>query len=150
MANEPFVEVGWEVKGIRRADAFFDVLGEVLTLPVYLCFEGTSIATDVRALLESSAVEPGMDIPTGTLWPRPSMFHVLGDQAFLRKVAVLASQHAEAEICDHFHAYQNRHGLLQWYDAFNDPLLFDRSIPEATIQRFCSRLGARYSQPRAG
>ena len=150
MSDEPFVANGWEVRGIRLADAFFDALAELVPLPAYLCFEGTSIVPDVREVLEANAVAPAIQIPAGTLWPRPNAFHVLANESFIRKLAVLAGQHAEPEICDHFHAYQNGHGLLQWYDAFDDPLLVDESIPEAALERFCAKLGVRYSQRKAG
>lgn len=145
MRDGSLVANGWEVRGIRLADAFFDALVELLPLPTYLCFEGTSIVPAVREVLEANAVAPAMQIPTGTLWPKPSTFHVLADEPFIRSFAALASQHAEPEICDHFHAYQDGHGLLQWYDAFDDPLLVDESILEGALQRFCAQLGARYS-----
>jgi hypothetical protein len=38
---------------------------------------------------------------------------------------------------------------MQWYDAFDDPLLIDESIPEAGIQNFCQKLAVQYSPWRA-
>ena len=149
MTDKPFVKNGWEVEGIRQAAAFFDALVELLPLPTYLCFEGTSVAPDVRALLEANAVAPAMNIKTGTLWPKPRIFHILASEPLLLKLATLARHHAEPEVCDHFHAYQNGHGLLQWYDAFSDPLLVEETIAEAAVQHFCSKLGVRYSRWQA-
>jgi hypothetical protein len=146
MTDQPYLKGAWEVGGIRRAQAFFDALVDLLPLPSYFRFEGTSIAPDVRKLLEANAVVSAMQIPAGTLLPKPSVFHVLANEAFSRKLAGLASQYAEPEICDHFHAYQDGRVLLQWYDAFLDPLLVDQTIPEVAVQRFCSKLGVRYSQ----
>jgi hypothetical protein len=150
MTNEAFVENGWEVEGIRDAAAFFDALVGFLPLPAYLCFEGTSIAPDIQALLEAHRVAPVMGIPPGTLWPKPIVFHLRASEPLLRQLASLARRHAEPEICDHFHAYRNSHGLLQWYDAFFDPLLVDEAIPETALQHFCSKLGVSYSQRRSG
>jgi hypothetical protein len=150
MKDKPFVQGRWEIGGIRQAHAFFEALVDFLPLPTYLCFEGTSIAPDVRTLLEANTVAPAMQIRAGTLWPKPSVFHVLANESLLQKLASLASRHAEPEICDHFHAYNNARGLLQWYDAFSDPLLVDETIPEVAVQRFCSKLGVRYSQRQAG
>jgi len=138
MSDKPLFVNGWEVKGIRLADEFFAALIELLPLPAYLYFEGTSIASDVRALLDSSAVAPALQIPTrGTLWLKPSLFHVFASEPFIRELAELAGRHAEPEICDHFHAYNGGRWLMQWYDAFDDPLLVDESISELTLQSFC-------------
>ena len=150
MSDKPLFVNGWEVRGIRRADEFLPALIELLPLPAYLCFEGTSIASDVRALFDSSAVAPALQIPTGTLWPKPSVFHVFAREPFIRELAELAGRHAEPEICGHFHAYNGGRGLMQWYNAFDDPLLVDESITELTLQSFCRRLGVRYARWQAG
>src|SRR5712691_7605956 len=119
MSNRPLFVSGWEIRGIRRAGEFFSALVELLPLPVYLCFEGTSISSDVRTLLASSAVAATLQIPAGTLWPKPSVFHVFAREQFICELAELAGRHVGPEICDHFHAYNNGHGLMQWYDAFD-------------------------------
>jgi len=150
MPTEPLVCNGWRVDGIRSAEKFFSALPEILPLPVTMCFEGTTIAADVQALFASNAVAPSLQIPPGTIWPTPSVFHVLGTEQFLLQFAALAGKHAEAEVCGHFHAYKDDHGLLQWYDAFSgDPVLLDGSIREEALQVFCRRLGARYACWRA-
>src|SRR5438552_2514451 len=118
MSSGPLFASGWEVPGIKSAERFFSALTEVLPLPVHLCFEGTSISSDVRTLLECSAVAATLPIPPGTIWPKPSVFHVLATEQFIYELAVLAGRHAEPEVCDHFHAYNNGQGLMQWYDAF--------------------------------
>jgi hypothetical protein len=41
-------------------------------------------------------------------------------------------------------------GWEEWYDAFDDPLLVDESILEAALERFCAKLGVRYSQRKTG
>jgi hypothetical protein len=144
MSSKPLFVNGWEVAGIGSAEKFFSALTELLSLPVHLCFEGTSIASDVRALLASSVVAPTLEIPRGTIWPKPSVFHVLATEPFIHELVLLAGRHAEPELCDHFHAYSNSHGLMQWYDAFDLPLLIDQSIVEANLRPFCQKLGAQY------
>ena len=146
MADKPLFIRGWEVKGVRRADKFFSALPEILPLPVHLCFEGTRVSIDIRILLASNSVAPTLQIPPGTIWPKPSVFHVLATGRFIDELAALAKKHAEPEICDHFHAYKGGHPLMQWYDAFDLPLLVEESIVEAKLQPFCSTLGAHYSR----
>ena len=131
---------------MRSAEAFFPALNEILPLPVNLCFEGTHVSPDVQRLLASRAVTPSMQIPPGTIWPKPSVFHVRATEQFLYELGALAGRHAEPEICDHFHAYTDGHGLMQWYDAFDLPLLIDESIAEASIQSFCRKVEGRYAR----
>jgi hypothetical protein len=137
---------GWEVTGVRSAGDFFSALVEILPPPVHLCFEGTKIAPVVRTLLASAAVDATLEIPAGTIWPKSSVFHVFATEQFIHELATLARRHAESEICDHFHAYNDSHGLIQWYDAFDLPLLVDESISEANLLRFCRKLGVPYSR----
>jgi hypothetical protein len=143
MSSGPLFANGWEVPGIRSGRKFFSALADVLPLPVHLCFEGTRISSDVQTLLASSAVAPALQIPPGTIWPKPSVFHVLATEQFIHELAAVARRRAEPEICDHFHAYHNGQGLMQWYDAFDLPLLIDKSIAEASVQAFCRRLGVQ-------
>ena len=149
MSNNSLFTSGWEVTGVRSAEKFFSALTEILALPVYFCLEGTSISSDVRTLLASSSVAPALRIPPGTIWPKPSVFHVLATEQFIHELAAVARRNAEPEVCDHFHAYDDSHGLIQWYDAFDLPLLLNESISEASIQSFCRKLGAEYGQWRA-
>jgi hypothetical protein len=94
MSSKPLFVSGWEVAGISSAEKFFSTLTEVLPLPVNLCFEGTSISSDVRALLAASAVAASLQIPPGTIWPKPRVFHVRATQQFLHRLAALAGKHA--------------------------------------------------------
>ncbi len=150
MSTKPLVDSGWELPGIRSAEKFFAALREILPLPANLCFEGTSISSDVQSLLASNAATQILQISPGTIWPKPSVFHVRATEPFLDQLAVLAGHHAEPEICDHFHAYNGNKGLMQWYDAFSrDPLLVDESIAEAKVQTFSCKLGVPYARWRA-
>jgi hypothetical protein len=135
---------GWEVTGIRIASDFFAAVQVLFPLPVHLCFEGTSIEIDVWELLNTRAVSALTEIPKGTIWPKPRTIHVLANEDFLRALSSLADDHAEPEICDHLHGYNESRILFEWYDAFDDPLFLDTSIPEARVREFCQRLGAKY------
>lgn len=146
MSTKPLFPSGWEVAGIKSAEKFFSSLTEILPLPVNLCFEGTSIAPDVQVFLASISITPILQIPPGTLWPKPRVFHVRAAEQCLHQLVALAGKHAESEVCDHFHAYNDSHGLIQWYDAFDLPLLIDESVEEASLQNFCRRLGVQYAR----
>jgi hypothetical protein len=150
MAEEPLFKAGWEIAGIRGGEEFFHSLHGLLPSPAYLVFEGISIARDVRQLLESAAIPPRRHVPVGTIFPRPTTYHVLASASLLMALADLATKHAEPELCDHLHGYDDSRGLLQWYDAFDSPMLVDDSIPEDSIRKLCDELGAAYTRWQAG
>jgi hypothetical protein len=151
MSTKPLFDHGWEVSGIISAQKFFSALPEILALPANLCFEGTSISPDVQSFFASHAASQILQIPPGTIWPKPSVFHVRATEQSLHQLASLAERHAEPEICDHFHAYDGNQGLMQWYDAFSgDPLLVDESVGEMKVQAFCRKLGVSSAPWRAG
>jgi hypothetical protein len=143
MTSNSHFRCSWQIFGIKRAADFFSALTGFLPLPLYLCFEGTSISSDVAELLASNAVPPTLQIPPGTIWPKPIVFHVLATEQFVRELAALAARHAEPEICDHFHVYKDGRILMLWHDAFDLPLLIDESIAEASLQSFCDKLGVQ-------
>lgn len=60
MAEEPLFKSGWEVAGIRDGEKFLRSLHDLPPTPAYLVLEGTSIARDVRHLLQSAAITPGV------------------------------------------------------------------------------------------
>src|SRR3984893_17150422 len=105
MSTRPLFVTGWQVAGIKSAEKFFSAVTGVLPLPVRLCFEGTTISSDVRTLFASSAIAPTLQIPPGTIWPKSSVFHVLATEQFIHELSALAGIHDEPEVCDHFHAY---------------------------------------------
>jgi hypothetical protein len=127
------------------AHEFFAVLPEILPLPVNLCFEGVGISPDVQQLLAAHAISASFEIPRGTIWPKSDIFHVVATEQFLVDLTAVARRHAEPEICDHFFAYTNGRGLMQWYDAFDLSLLIAETVPEARLQIFCRKLSARYA-----
>jgi len=150
VSTKPLFDNGWQLSGITSAEKFFSVLPEILTLPANLCFEGTSSSLDVQSFFASHAATQILQIPPGTIWPKPNVFHVRATEQFLRQLAALADRHAAPEICDHFYAYDGNQGLMQWYDAFSgDPLLVDESVGEMKVQTFCRQLGVPYSRWRA-
>lgn len=150
MSERPLVESGWQVKGVRDGERFFASLSTILPASACMVFEGTSIDRDLRDHLESVAVPARRRIRAGTIWPKPRVFHVPVSRDVLERIAEFAGGLAEPELCDHFHAYDDDRGLLQWYDAFDLPLFVDSSIGEPQLREMCEALGASYERWRAG
>jgi hypothetical protein len=148
VTQEPLFRPGWVLAGIRDAESFFRSLHRLVPPAACLVLEGTSIAPDVSQLLQSTAIAPRRSIPAGTILPSPTTYHVPASASLLTALADLAAKHAGPELCDHLHLYDDRRGILQWYDAFELPMLVDDSIPEDDIRRLCEVLRATYRRWR--
>ena len=137
----------WEVLGVRTSEGFFASLPDLLPEGSILCMEETSMDRGLRLFLEENAEAPGREIERGTSVPRAKQHHVQVRPDRMAEVQDYADRLAEPEICDHVHAYHGEDLLIEWYDAWSDPLLVSRSIPGKKMAVLCRRVGAA-SVPR--
>lgn len=140
---------GWEVSGIggKRFPDFLCALPLVLPDGSILYLEGTShSAHEVLAFLESHAASETSKVALGTIWPRPRFFHIPVTPAVMQELARLVEHHPTPEIAIHIHAYRRTRVLLEWHDAFFDPLGISRDIRADRVAEFCQRLGAKYER----
>ncbi len=61
-------------------------------------------------------------------------------------LADLAERCAEPELAVHFHAYRDGEVLLEWHDAFTQPMLLAASLDENTVREFATALGATFEK----
>jgi hypothetical protein len=122
-------------------------IDEVMPEDAVLCLEGTATAPAVAAFLRerepavTPAMAPNSHAPT-------AIFHLpLGD-GNLAALRLLAEDHPSPEIASHLAVYRGREVLLWAHDAGDGSVLLARSLPEETIERFRSALGASLRLPR--
>ena len=94
----------------------------------------------LRLFLEKNAETPGREIERGTTLPRPRQHHVQVRPDRMAELQDFADRIAEPEVCDHLHAYRGEDLLIEWYDAWSDPLLVSRSIPGKRMAVLCRRI----------
>lgn len=132
----------WRVAGVRTAEEFFRAVPALVPDATHMFLEG-SPAPDIEALLIDA---DGADYaaPVGTYWSWPQRnrrFSVRASPALFARLSEAASQHAEPEICDHIHFYRDGNALVQWFDAFLDPLLVSKVVPRERVERFALAVG---------
>ena len=72
------------------------------------------------------------------------MFHLPIAVENIKKLSELSDSCAEPEVAVHAHVYRNHKLLLQWYDAFADPMLISSEIKENKINAFAEALQVNY------
>ncbi|MFB3917953.1 MAG: hypothetical protein ACE14M_14585 [Terriglobales bacterium] len=51
---------------------------------------------------------------------------------------------AEPELAIHFHIYRNKVVLLEWHDAFSQPILLSGNFSKEQVQVLAERMGTRF------
>ena len=132
----------WYITGVTDAERFFRAVGEFLPEATHLYLEGTP-AKEILALLSTHGADGDYQAPIGTLWslPRSRRLGFTTSLALFARLAEIATCHAEPEICYHLHLYRGDQPLLQWFDAFSDPLAVSRNVSRERVEQFCIETG---------
>jgi hypothetical protein len=142
-------EAGWEVAPIKDSVKFFHHLPLLLPPGSVLYFEGTSLAPDMREFFDSHPAGTTCKVHAGDRWPRPEVFHVAFSAETVRELAEVVKGYADVEICDHLLAYKDKKILLEWFDAWSNPLYLSRRISEAQVAEFCRAAGSSFKKYEA-
>jgi len=153
MTSLPMLEESkcWKVSGVRTAAEFFRALPLLVPDATHMFLEG-SPEPDIEVLLVDAADERDYTAPAGTYWSWPRKnrrFSVRVSAELFVRLSKVAAHHAEPEICDHIHFYRDRNALVQWFDAFSDPLLVSKLVPRERVEQFASAVGGAVSDGAA-
>ena len=139
----------WRLNGAIDHSAFFRNLSQILSPDAVLVLEGGMHPEPLRAFLRKEELPAGKKLPTGTLWPAPSVYHLRALPAVLNQLSELTDQCAAPEVCDHLHAYRDDEILVQWFDAFTSPLYVSKQVAKEQVQQFAAVLGVTYMDETA-
>ena len=134
----------WEVYGLRTFTELFHVLRGWLPEGSVIYLEGGLPDTEINDFIATYSIPEQTHVAMGTIWPRPKVFHVPATEAILTELAGIMDHHAEHELANHFHVYCANTVLLEWHDAFYQPMLISGSIPEEQIKLFADKVGKKH------
>ncbi len=137
--SEPF----WELDGETDFPRLFTGLVALLPENSILYFEGGSPTEKLQDFLRNKSVPERARVAYGTIWPRPKTFHVPASAENLRKLAELMTSRAYPELAVHFHVYREGKVILEWHDAFTQPMLVSSEFSAEAVQQFCSLVGMK-------
>jgi hypothetical protein len=140
----------WKVSSPKDFTSFLRALIYMLPPDSIAYFEGGSPSKELRAFFKERAIPEVSHIEIGTIWPRPEVFHIPATSENLLCLAAIAERCAKPQVAIHFHIYRNNRVLLQWYDAFFDPMFISKEIAEDKIKKFCANLAVSYGTYKQG
>lgn len=137
--------VRWEVAETKDMSAFLRALPHLLGEDSVLYLEDVN-GPDVSAFLQRKPAKATCKVALGTIWPRPNYFHLDITEVSMQELAKLAEGRATPEVCIHLHAYKAGRVLLEWHDAFDQPMWISDEIPEEKVAEFCRGLNCTYQK----
>ena len=137
--DEPF----WELDGKTDFPRLLRALTDFLPEGSILYFEGGSLNKKLLDFFNTHAIPEQSHVAVATLWPKPVYYHVPATPQNLQGLADLAEHCAEPELAVHFHAYETGKVLLEWHDAFTQPMLLSGDLPEDKVRGFAEVLSMK-------
>lgn len=136
----------WEVSGKTDFPSLMGALPDLLPGECTLYFEGGSPSGQLLDFLKEHGVPERAHVAYGTIWPRPRVFHLPASPQTMSRLANLTSSCTYPELAVHFHVYRDQAVLLEWHDAFTQPMLLSGELPEQKIKAFALRLHMSYKK----
>ncbi|HUW84442.1 MAG TPA: hypothetical protein VMZ31_16780 [Phycisphaerae bacterium] len=139
--REPY----WELEGKTDFPLLLRALLVLVPDDSILYLEGGSPEGELLDFFNAKAVPEQTHVAIGTIWPRPRCYHVPATAQNLTDLADIAESCAWPELAIHFHVYRDGRLLLEWHDAFSQPMLLSGSIPDDKVRGFSVALGMTYA-----
>jgi hypothetical protein len=136
----------WEVEAETDWPVLLRAVRSFLPEDAVLYFEGGSPNEEIDTFMAAHAVPEKVHIAYGTIWPRPKVIHVPAHHQNIDLLAQIAQRCAEPELASHFHVYRDNEVLLEWHDAFSQPMLLAGSLGEDVVRGFATVLGGQYKK----
>lgn len=109
-----------------------------------VAFEGTTEENIARWLSKHASTE-GLPIRAGTIWPRSDWWYLPIEGRELGELAALMESAASASI--HVYVYDRTGLVIEWHDAFDDPLWIARRVEERALNRFVAAVRGTLGSP---
>ena len=134
----------WKVSSPKEFPTFLRALIDLIPKGSIVYLEGGSPRKELKVFLDERSIPEVCHVAMGTIWPRPHVFHLPATPENLSAFADISEHYAEPEVAIHFHVYKDDRILLQWYDAFYDPIFISNEVPELKVKEFCTKLSLKY------
>jgi hypothetical protein len=133
-----------EVLGPRTFHEMLNALRGWVPDGAVLYFESGRPDAEIGAFMARHSVPEVSHVAMGTAWPRPKIFHVAASAAILTELAKIMEHHAAPELAVHFHIYRDDQILLEWHDAFAQPMLVSGSVSEEKVRALADEIGGEF------
>lgn len=133
----------WRVNGVSDAELFFTALSELVDEETIIALHDP-LGEEVLDFATGHAAQDKTEVAMGTIWPRSKIHHIPCTKDNLLYLSALAQRHAQPEIAIHIHVYKAGQVILEWYDAFDDPIYLASTVAESAVAKFAAKCEGTY------
>ena len=131
----------WVLEGNTDLPTFLRALPTLISRPAFLYFEGGSPDGELQDWLDRTQIDPTEQVARGTIWPRCEVFHIPLTPSTIEELAEISERIAYPELAIHMHVYEPGQMILEWHDAFDNPMHINARIAEASVADFARSIG---------
>jgi hypothetical protein len=137
----------WEISRPAWPLRLGAALRKLLSESGVVALEGSAIDPDVERLLQPYLIAPLLEIRPGTVYPQSKCLHIRATDHGLTTLDGLVNSFAPPQVCSHLYAYEGSTLLLEWHDAFGDPIHIAGTVSPDVIAALCAALGVGPAKP---
>ncbi|HEB02052.1 MAG TPA: hypothetical protein ENI12_02350 [Nitrospirae bacterium] len=137
----------WIVGKTKSLPKVLFALNSIIDEESIIAFEVGLLSVDCDELYEfidMNAISPPKDIFQGKIWPEQPFFYLPAKANMLDDLAGIVKDISPFQVAVHLHVYSRGKALLQWYDAFLEPIIISEEISEEKVRAFSEQLGVKY------
>ena len=131
----------WVLEGDTDLSTFLRALPTLIPSPAFLYFEGGSPGGELKDWIDRNQIEPAGQVARGTIWPRCEVFHIPLTPSTIKELAEISERMAHPELAIHTHVTEPGRTILEWHDAFDNPMLVDSRVAEDLVADFAGTIG---------
>jgi hypothetical protein len=129
------------LEGDTDLPTFLRALPTLISGKAFLYFEGGSPEGELKDWIDRNVIVPPEQVARGTIWPRCEVFHIPLTGSTIEELALIAERIAHPELAIHTHVYEPGQMILEWHDAFDNPMLIDARVDEVQVTEFARAIG---------
>jgi len=131
----------WVLEGDTDLPTFLRALPTLISGKAFLYFEGGSPDGELKDWIDRNMIEAPEQVSRGTIWPRCEAFHIPLTETTIEELALIAERIAHPEFAIHTHVYEPGRMILEWHDAFDNPMLIDAGVDGDQVADFAWAIG---------
>ena len=141
------VRSAWEVSPVKDAATFLRCLPTLLPDGCNLYIEGT-YDRRLETWLAGHTAESQSTVAVATIWPKPDVHHTPATHRNLTALAQFLEAEGLRYPWSHCRAYRGEQVILEWHDAFDNPIYVSDEVDEAKIAELSDAAGCTYNRSK--
>jgi hypothetical protein len=135
----------WEIKSPSNMEVFIDAI-TLFDDSGKIAFMEDTIWNGKFDIVRVLAIPPKKVIKSGIISPPPENIHLIINSETRSALKQYIRESGYINLCSHFHIYDNKGIIMEWFDTLDLPILLSREINENVVKKFAEIMNTSYSR----